>query len=69
MLGIQHFKKLQELNVNKKLKALFEEEGADYFRKYFQYSIIENFNANVDYDYIIKRESYWKNVLDTRNHG
>jgi|BioPla2DNA2_1021312.scaffolds.fasta_scaffold11186_2 predicted GIY-YIG superfamily endonuclease len=56
-------------NGNTQLRLLYEKEGADYFRKYFQYSIIENFNANVDYDYIIKRESYWKNVLDTRNHG
>lgn len=56
-------------NGNIDLKELFEKEGEDYFKKYFQYSIIENFNSNVDYNYIIKRESYWKNVLDSRNHG
>lgn len=56
-------------NGNALLRLLYEKEGAGYFRNYFQYSIIENFNSNVDYDYIIKRESYWKNVLDTRKHG
>ncbi len=56
-------------NGNKDLKELYEKEGAEYFKKYFQYSIIENYNSNVDYNYIIKRESYWKKVLDTRNHG
>jgi hypothetical protein len=56
-------------NGNKDLKELFEKEGPDYFKKYFKFSIIENFNSNVDYNYIINRESYWKNVLDTRNHG
>ena len=33
-------------NGNTQLKKLYEKEGSDYFRKYFQYSIIENFNAN-----------------------
>lgn len=56
-------------NGNKDLKELFEKEGPDYFKRYFQYSIIENFNSNVDYHYVFERESYWKNVLDTRNHG
>ncbi len=56
-------------NGNKELKELYEKEGADYFKKYFQYSIIENFNSNVDYHYILRRESYWKDVLDSRNHG
>ena len=56
-------------NGNVDLKNLFEKEGAMYFKKYFKYSIIENFNANTNPDYILERESYWKNVLDTRNHG
>ena len=56
-------------NGNKDLLELFNKEGPDYFKRYFKYSIIENFNANTDHDYIIKRESYWKEVLDTRKHG
>lgn len=56
-------------NGNVDLKDLYDKEGPDYFKKYFQYSIIENFNANVDYKYVINRETYWKNVLCTREHG
>lgn len=55
-------------NGNADLKVLYDKEGPDYFKKYFQYSIIENFNANVDYKYVINRETYWKNVLCTREH-
>ena len=56
-------------NGNEGLKELFKQEGAEYFKKYFKYSIIENFNSKVNPDFIIKRESYWKEVLDTRRHG
>ncbi len=56
-------------NGNEGLKELFEMEGAEYFKKYFKYSIIENFNSKVNPDFIINRESYWKEVLDTRKHG
>lgn len=56
-------------NGNKGLKKLFEQKGAEYFKKYFKYSIIENFNAKVDPDFVLNRESYWKDVLDTKNHG
>lgn len=56
-------------NGNEGLKELFNKEGPEYFEKNFQYTIIENFNSNVDYNYIISRENYWKNVLDTKKHG
>lgn len=56
-------------NGNEGLKELFEREGAEYFKKYFKYSIIENFNSKTNPDFIINRESYWKEVLDTRKHG
>lgn len=51
------------------LKALVKEKGAEYVRRNFQYSILENFNGRVDDDVILRRESYWKTVLDTRRHG
>ena len=51
------------------LKALVKEKGADYVRRNFQYSILENFNGRVEDDVILRRESYWKTVLDTRRHG
>ncbi len=56
-------------NGNEGLKELFETEGENYFKKYFKYSIIENFNSKVNPDFVIDRECYWKKVLDTRNHG
>ncbi len=52
-----------------KLKALVGEKGAEYVKRNFRYSILENFNARVDDATILKRESYWKSVLDTRTHG
>ena len=33
---------------NVELKALIEKEGFNYVRKYFQYSILKNYNAKVD---------------------
>jgi len=56
-------------NENEGLKELFEREGAEYFEKYFKYSIIENFNSKVNTEFVLKREDYWKRVLDTREHG
>ena len=56
-------------NGNEGLKELFEINGENYFKQYFKYSIIENFNSKVNPDFVIDRESYWKKVLDTRNHG
>ena len=44
-------------------------EGFDYIKQNFQYSIIENFNAKVDDKYVLQRESYWKDVLQTRKFG
>lgn len=56
-------------NGNDGLKELFEQEGAGYFEKYFRYSILENFNAKVNPDFIRGRETYWKKVLSTKKHG
>lgn len=54
---------------NVDLKALVKEKGLSYIQKNFQYTIIENYNAKVDDEYILKRESYWKEVLQTRKFG
>ncbi len=56
-------------NGNEGLIELFLKEGPEYFKKHFKYSIIENYNSKVNADFILKREAYWKDVLDTRNHG
>ena len=54
---------------NEDLKKLVAEKGFDYVKKYFHYSILENYNARMDDNYILGRESWWKNVLATRQFG
>jgi hypothetical protein len=54
-------------NVN--LIELKEKEGFDYIKKYFQFSVLENYNRNTPDDYILDRESWWKNVLQSRVFG
>lgn len=54
---------------NTKLKELIQTEGFDYIRNHFQYSIIENYNARMDDDYIKKRERWWKETLGSREFG
>ena len=51
------------------LKELVREKGFDYIKKNFQYTIIENFNAKVEDHYVLERESYWKEVLRSREFG
>lgn len=53
---------------NWELKSLLEARGEKY--KYnFKYSILEVCNMNLGKDYIIDRETYWKEVLQTRKFG
>ena len=53
---------------NVELISLLKKNGEDY--KYnFQYSILEVCNINLGNDYIIARESHWKDVLLTRKFG
>jgi len=54
---------------NVELHELAEKEGFDYIKKYFQYSILENYNAKVDDHIIYKRESWWKEILQSRKFG
>lgn len=35
----------------------------------FQYSLLEIFEPNVDDKTVLAREAFWKEVLDSRNHG
>ncbi len=51
------------------LKKLVEKEKMKYIEDNFYYSILENYNGNVDDDYILKRESWWKEILFTRENG
>ena len=54
---------------NKDLVDLIDDKGFDYIKHNFQYTILENFNSKVDDDFVLKRESYWKNVLQSRKFG
>ena len=54
---------------NKKLRELVKKRGIEYIQKYFQYSILETFTEDVPDEYIIARESWWKEVLLSRKHG
>ena len=53
---------------NEKLKELLKINGKDYRYK-FKYSILEICNMNLGNEYIINRETHWKNVLMTRSFG
>lgn len=50
---------------NKELKEI----SFDYIKKYFQYSILENYNSRVDKNKILARETWWKNTLCSRQFG
>ena len=50
---------------NKELKILKE----TYIQDNFYFTILQTFNPNIDNQIIIARESYWKDVLRTRNFG
>ena len=53
---------------NKELKKLKKDKEEDYFQN-FTFSILEVFKNTADSDEIIKRESYWKKVLASREFG
>lgn len=54
---------------NVELKLLFEDKGFNHFKNHFQFSILENYNAKVDDRLILERESWWKDILQTRRFG
>lgn len=54
---------------NKELIELVNDKGFDYIKQNFQYSILENYNAKVDDNVILARESWWKETLQTRIFG
>ena len=53
---------------NAELRELLRNNGENY--KYnFKYSILEVCNMNLGNEYIIERETYWKEVLLSRKFG
>jgi len=53
---------------NKELSDLLKTEGSDYSH-HFQYSILEIADTHASDQDILTRESYWKQVLRTREFG
>ena len=51
------------------LMELVKEKGVEYVQKYFQYSILENYNAKIDDKVVLARESWWKETLGSREFG
>ena len=54
---------------NKALKELVKKKGMKYVEKYFEFSLLENYNSKVNRDYILERENWWKETLHTRKFG
>ncbi|MBR2895186.1 MAG: GIY-YIG nuclease family protein, partial [Oscillospiraceae bacterium] len=54
---------------NVELRALVNEKGFEYVKQYFQYSILENYNAKIDDSVVRKRESWWKETLQSKPFG
>ena len=61
-LGSQH-------GGNKKLIALRDKEGPEYFEKYFTFTLLEYFSLSYDSDKVLEREQYWKRCFDTIKNG
>ena len=53
---------------NKELVALLKEKGTKYSDN-FQYSVLEIADTHSSTDDVLGRESYWKDVLCSRQHG
>lgn len=51
------------------LLELVQKKGFEYVQKYFQYSILENYNAKIDDKVVLNRESWWKETLGSRVFG
>ena len=53
---------------NRDLKKVLKSKGKDYVDN-FQYSLLEVADSRVTDDYVLERESFWKNVLASREFG
>lgn len=54
---------------NKKLIALYRQKGAEYFEKYFTFTLLEYFTLSYDPLKVLEREQYWKHCLSTIKNG
>lgn len=51
------------------LKAFVERVGADYARQNLRFALLEFWSMRTDDQYVLDRETYWKNVLLSRTLG
>lgn len=65
--GYAHLKNLT--GGNRELEQLRVDLGDSHIIQNFQYSILEIFDPKTRADTILKRESFWKQALDSRAHG
>ena len=54
---------------NKDLVDLVAQNGFEYVKNNFTYSILENYNSRVGRDYILQREYWWMETLGTKDFG
>src|SRR5574344_436498 len=54
---------------NQGLEEVKKAKGFEYIKKNFEYSILENYNARIDDNYVLSRESWWKETLKSRYFG
>lgn len=53
---------------NRDIKNILNEKGEDYSAN-FQYTVLEIADTHASLDDVLQRESYWKKVLCSREHG
>lgn len=53
---------------NNELRKLLDGAGADYAR-HFQFAVLEIADTHASAEEVLRRESHWKEVLRTRDHG
>ncbi len=51
------------------LHPLLEEKGEDYYRTNMTFALLEYWSMRTDDDHVLRRESYWKDVLHARSLG
>lgn len=54
---------------NVELERIVKQNGLEYVRENFQYSILENFNGRVNANIVLDREKWWKKVLCSQKNG
>ena len=54
---------------NAELTHLIKQNGIEYARKNFMFSLLEILNKSMANDSVLKREAYWKSILLTRTFG